>query len=358
MLKSRLTTLGVTAVALVAGASVAAAAPAGAATHGSAKWGIALQTASSANFPYFSAGAVVSASNAWAFEAADANVKPVAYLLSGGKWRQQSSFPGVKGQFVVSAFAPASNDVWAFTQGTSPRALRFSGRWKVLKTFSKPINSGLALSATDAWVFGDAFPPELGNLHYNGKTWANTGGPALQGASALSANSLWAYGMNEVAHWNGHSWSATSVKRLLPKGNEVCGSGSLTGIYAASARNVYAIGAGGCPDGQGPFILLHYNGHKWSKVNVGKSINADPLAIISDGSGGVWITALTGAPPISFIEHYANGKLTKASLPVTHLALIGGAATAAHTTTAFAFGSHNNAVEPTKSAGLILRYGS
>ncbi len=357
MRKIRLAALGAGVITFIAGTGAASAAPASAAPHGPAKWTVALKTAASANFPYFSAGAALSATSAWAFEGADAGVKPVAYRLNGTQW-QKAPFPGVKGVFVVSASIISSTDAWAFTQGQKPTVLRYDGHWTVIKTFSKPVTSGLAISSTDAWVFGTPFAPELGNMHYDGRTWTKTGGPALEGASALSASSIWAYGLNEVAHWNGRAWRATSVKSLLPAAGGACSPGFLSGIHAISAANVYAIGAGGCPDGQGPFVLLHYNGSKWSLLNIGTPIAADPLAIIGDGSDGVWITALTGAPPVGFIEHYANGKLTSAALPASHMSLIGGGAIGAHTTTAFIFGSINNAIPPTKSSAAILRYGS
>jgi hypothetical protein len=357
MHKFRSAALGAGAITLLASAGLAAAIPASATARSSASWGITYKTASSANFPYFSAGSASSATSAWAFLAEDANVKPAAYQLSGGRWHPEP-FPGAKANFVVSASDLSGSDAWAFTQGTNPRALHYNGhKWSALKSFSKPISSALGLSAKDAWVFGLAYAPKLGNVHYNGHTWASTGGPALQGASALSASSIWAYGLNEVAHWNGKSWKATSVKNLLPKSTDVCAAGSLDGIYAISAKSVYAIAGGGCPDYEGPFILLHYNGSKWSLVKT-PTLYANPVSITGDGSGGVWIASLSGAPPTGYLDHYSNGKLTALKLPAKHMSFLGGVDLAPHSKTAFVFGSINNTQPPTKSAGAILRYGS
>jgi len=40
----------------------------------------------------------------------------------------------------------------------------------------------------------------------------------------------------------------------------------LAGIFAQSADSVYAIGNGGRQDEGGPLVILHWNGHQWSKV--------------------------------------------------------------------------------------------
>src|SRR6185437_15348398 len=127
--------------------------------------------------------------------------------------------------------------------------------WNVVKTFTQPINSGLTLSPTDTWVFGEPFSPSLGTLHYNGRTWTKLAtGAGLEGASALSATSIWAYGVSSVAHFNGHAWKRTSVARLLPKSNKICGPGFVSAIVAVSATSVYAAGAACCQDGQGPLV--------------------------------------------------------------------------------------------------------
>jgi hypothetical protein len=357
MLKVRSAAIIVATITAVAG-GVMAAAPAGAAPRAGASWHIT-ESVKGANYPSFSAGAAASATSAWAFLVYDANVNPAAYQLSGKSWHKES-FPGQRGERVVAASDPASSDVWAFTQSGSSfggRALQFNGHsWKSVKTFSEPISSGLALASNDVWVFGTSFPPELGNIHYNGHTWANTHGPLLQGASALSAKNIWGYGTSDVAHWNGSKWKATSVSKLLPKGNEVCGPGVLDGIYAASGSNVVATAASGCPDGGGATIVLHYNGSSWSKV--ANKFFGDALTVIGDGSGGAWVACEAGAPPTSFILHYSRGKLTKVSEPGKYIDFFA-AAIGQHTTAALIFGTQSNALlNPTKSNAVVLEYES
>lgn len=355
--------VGSAAAAMVIGiggsaAGLAAAAPATAGAQASAAWHIA-KTVAGPNFPSFTAAAAASGTSAWAFETPGGNAKPRAYQLTGRNW-QLRSFPGKQGEVILAASASSGSNVWAFTNrgGSTSRVLRFNGHgWRQVKVFGKLINSGLAISPTNVWVFGETFPPSLGAVHYNGHSWVKSAG-GLAGASALSANSIWAYGMASVAHWNGSKWRSTSVAKLLPKGNQVCGPGFLAGIDALSARNVVAVGAGGCPDGGGPLVLLHYNGSRWSRV-ASKHLNADPVGLISDGVGGLWIPLATGAPPSSFMERYAHGTLSQVKLPISeqHLALFG-AAIGRHTTAALTFGLSRKSFTATTSTAVILRFGS
>jgi hypothetical protein len=340
-------------------AGLAAAAPASAGAHASAAWHIA-KTVPGPNFPIFTAAAAASGTSAWAFEAPGGNAKPRAYQLSGRTWKLRS-FPGKQDEQIFAASAPSSSNVWAFTtlNGSTSRVLRFDGNgWRQVKAFGEVINSGLALSPTNVWVFGAAFGPSLGAVHYNGHTWTKSA-RGLLGASALSARSIWAYGKSSVAHWNGSTWRSTSVGRLLPKGNQVCGPGLLAGIDALSARDVFAVAKGGCPDGEGPLVLLHYNGSRWSKVAPSKHINADPVGLIDDGMGGLWIPLASGAPASGLMEHYAHGKLSQVKLPISeqHIELIG-AAIGQRTTAALAFGLSRKSFTASTSTAVILRYGT
>ena len=340
-------------------AGLAAAPPAAAGAHAPAAWHIA-KTVSGPNFPAFIAAAAASGTSAWAFLEPGGNSKPRAYQLTGTTW-QVRPFPGQVNETVMAASASSSSNVWAFTvtEHSTSRVLRFNGHsWQQVKVFHQLITSGLVLSPTDVWVFGEPFSPSLGAVHYNGHTWTKSA-RGLVGASALSAHSIWAFGGSNVAHWNGSKWRTTSVARLLPKSNQVCGPGFVAGIDALSSRDVFAVADGGCPDGGGPFLLLHYNGSRWSKVAPSKRINAHPVAVISDGMGGIWIPMVTGAPGSSFMEHYAHGTLSRVALPISqsHLALVG-AAIGQHTTAAIAFGLSRKSFNSNTSTAVILRYGS
>lgn len=334
-----------------AAGAVALAAAMPAASAASASWHSAFKVSGS-NFPQFTAVTATSASNAWAFENRGSNA-PVAYQLSGSTWKSHA-FPAASGDFVVSASSSSASNVWAFTfQG---QVLRFNGSsWAKEKKFSKEINSGVVLSSTDVWIFGS---PGTGTYHYDGHTWTHsTSGSGLNGGSALSASSIWAYGGTSVAHWNGSTWTKTSVASLLPKNTQLSHS-FMAGIYAASASNVYAVGSGGRQDEGGPLVLLHYNGHAWSKVAENTGLGG-PVGVIPDGSGGLWIPVDTGVPGSGSMEHYAGGKLSSAKLPFSpaHLALLG-VAIGKGTTAAYAAGYTRTSFSAKTTTAEILRYGT
>jgi hypothetical protein len=135
-------------------------------------WHTAL-TVKNPNFPSFTAVTAVSSTSAWAFESTDGQpAKPVAYRLTGSTWARRA-FPGRTGEDIIAATSSASDNVWAFTD--KHRALRYNGHaWTASHTFTKAIGSGLAISRTDVWVFGEPFVPGsgLGSWHYNGSRWS------------------------------------------------------------------------------------------------------------------------------------------------------------------------------------------
>jgi hypothetical protein len=333
------------AVALVAAAAAgtvltaAMPAPAGRARS----WHVVVKFADGYQFG-FSAVAATSRRNAWAF--GEVGISAVAYHLSGSSWKKRP-FPNDE---VVNASATSAGNVWAF--GTE-QALRYNGTtWSTVKSFSQEVSSGLAISSRDAWVFTGS----SALWRYNGSSWSKTRARhRLFGGSALSPASVWAYGEKRVGHWNGKSWSWTSVARLLPRNTSLSIS-DLTGIYAASRRNVYAIGSGGRESIGGALVVLHYDGRRWKRVGFNSKLGT-PLSVVPDGSGGVWITEGVGPFCQSAIEHYAHGRLTTAKLPYRpeHICLPaaahmpGSTQTLAVGYTRKSFTSHR--------AAVILRYG-
>jgi len=311
-------------------------------------WHVSLQV-TGAGGPAFSAVAATSGSSAWAFEFVGGKA-PAAYKLSGSGWKRRA-FPGGVNDLVTSASAASASNVWAFTfQG---RVLRFNGtKWSTVKKFSRPIMSGLAISGTDVWVFGS---PGVGTWHFNGHGWARSrSGKGLQGASALSAKNIWAYGGTSVAHWNGRTWTKTSLASLLPKNTQLSHSG-LLGIYAAAPKSVYVIGSGQRQDEGGPLVLLHFNGSAWRKAGEVSSLG-DPVAVIPDGHGGLWIPVGTGSPREASMEHYSHGTLSSVRLPVpsARLTLLG-AAIGKNTTAALTVGVMRRSGG--RLTAIILRFG-
>ena len=273
---------------------------------------------------------------AWAFESTASSariLKPYAWRLIGSRWTR-ASFPGKTGEEVTSATSTSAADVWAVaTDFTRSRVLRWDGRrWVVTGSIPRVLGDVVAVSGRDAWVFGRFAPYEA--WHYNGRRWLSVrSGHGLYAGSALSPSGIWAAGGTQVAHWNGRTWSRTSVARLLPPPGQL-NMPALTGIYAQSRTSVWAIGTAGDESIGGPVAVLHFNSKRWRRVALRQALGG-PGPVIPDGNGGLWI-------PVTFdpgnyttaMLHYTGGHLRPVALPalprgtvlrITDLAAVPGA---------------------------------
>ena len=325
-----------------------------------ASWKI-IETVHGSSGPNFTAVTATGPATAWAFETFQASsAKPVAWRLTGSGW-STAPFPGLAGEQVSAAGSSAATDVWAITaNGTSSRALHWNGTsWAAAGKFHANIDAVTVLSSHDVWVFGSPFVPGSGgSWHYNGHSWSRvSSGHGLFSGSAGPHGGVWAIAATSIARWNGHAWSRTSVKGLLPPDTKFNRS-ALTGIYASSSKDVWAVGSGMTMDEGGPTVLLHYNGHSWGRVAEVKSDDAVLETIIPDGSGGLWIP-VPSLPARPFVLlHYAGGHLQKAALPVagSKLNLVALAAIP-HTAKAFGVGfTHRKGNLGLGVAATILEY--
>lgn len=312
-------------------------------------------------FGGFTAVTAVGRSGGWAFNQGSV---PTAWRLSGSTWTQVK-FPGQPNEVVVAAGATSATDVWAFTGGgAQSRALQWNGRtWTVQRSFSRQIGGAVVISPSDVWVFGQPYFPGtgLGAWHYNGRTWSQVGsGHGLQGGSALGANDIWAVDGADVAHWNGSTWSRTSVAHLLPA-KQLLNNPMLTGIFAVSRDNVYAIGSGDLQDEGGPMVVLHWNGRQWSKVAAGNfGFGVQPLAqASSDGHGGLWIPMPGVDGQKSYLLHYSAGRLSQVTLPGGASRLSVDVVTLIPGTTSLLGGGDTHAADSpgTDVVAVILKYG-
>jgi hypothetical protein len=249
----------------------------------------------------------------WAF----LNDSTVAYERTGAtSWKKVAS-PGGAAGAVKTAGASSPSNVWAAFQATSggTRLYRWNGaKWTLAKTFTKGDVTGVSvLGPADVWVFGGASGTD-GVFHFNGRTWTQVAA-SLQGGSALSDKSVWAFNSTQIAYYNGRKWTAASVAKLLPPATMHTPS-YLTGVIALAPNNVYATGDGVDTPRGGPGVLLHYNGHSWSRVaESGTFETAAGKALTSDGHVGVWIAAYSLPGYYPGLWHYSAGKLTSQALP-------------------------------------------
>jgi hypothetical protein len=344
----------------IAAVAVAGCAPAAVAAQVSAtpSWHIVKRVSDNGSNGVFTAVTAAGQNGGWAF---DGYSKATAWQRNGSTWTQVP-FPSQNLEMVAAADASSPNDVWAFTQkfGLS-RALRWNGReWAVMGSFPRSIGGAVVLSPSDVWVFGTPDLPgaDLGARHYDGHSWTQVAsGSGLEGGSGLSAGDIWAFDGADVAHWNGSTWSRTSVASLLPA-KQLLNGPMLTGIYEQSPTNVYAIGNGNLQDEGGPFVLLHWNGSAWSKVAGGNYGFGTLQQFSPDGHGGLWLPMPGADGGKSYVLHYVGGHLTVASLPdspnklnVNAVALVPG------TSQVLAVGDTHDAANPGAGVvGVILQY--
>ena len=239
---------------------------------------------------------------------------------AGATWKKVP-FPGTANEEVAYAAASSPANVWAFGDNgfNGSRVLRWTGsRFAVVKTFGGNISAASVLGPRDVWVYGlpaGGGVPAIGVWHYNGQTWSRVG-KNISGGSALNDHDVWGFTTTSVEHWNGSTWTATPVNRLLPpRDPHGLNDPQVVGILALSDSNVYAIGNGNRQDEGGPVVVLHFNGHKWSSLATGQfGFGPDFGQFSSDGSGGLWLAMQGSAGGPSFFVHYADRKFTKAAV--------------------------------------------
>ena len=353
----------VSAGALAAGGVTAAGqAPVAAAVRPDAGgWRIALRV-SGPNAPYFSAVTATGPASGWAFEGFQfgGTDRAAAWQLTGRGWHR-AAFPGRPGELVTRAAAASPGNVWAIAQdfpGPTTRVLHWDGtRWSVARQFRRAAGGVAVLGPRNVWVFGFGFGARsLGAWHWNGHRWtAPPSGHGLTAGRGLAADDVWAVGGRLVAHWNGHRWERTSVAALLPR-KAVTVHPRLVDIYEQSPSSVWAVGSGYREQGGGPVVVLHFDGHAWSRTAQGSAGN--PAQIVPDGSGGLWIPV----PAIDGIDgadgqimHLTGGHLTPAPLPVSpEEASVQSIANVPGTTRSFAAGFTHARFDPTFNVRAVL----
>jgi hypothetical protein len=345
-----------------AGSGRHAAGPAGAAgLHGAASWKV-VKMAGGSGAPDFTAVTATGTTSAWAFETRTEGVaRPATWRLSESVWSRMA-FPGHSGEQVVAAGSSSAANVWAVAASFSrSRTLRWNGsKWAVRGSIPAAIDDVAVISSANVWAFASPFSPgRPGPWHYNGHSWRHlASGRGLSAASALSRRSIWAVGGRSVAHWNGHRWSMKSVASLLPADTEFSHS-MLTGIYARSAKDVWAVGTGGRMDEGGPAVVLHYNGRRWSRAALDAASSDPALAqVVPDGPGGLWIPVPSSDGIPGRMLRYSGGHLRAVAMPIAGARLsVEATAALPRSAGALAVGNVHRRNDPgTGQSAVILRY--
>ena len=276
----------------------------------SAGWHVTDTITSSSSRPSY-LGAIVATgkTSGYVFTWAPGSARPAAYERTGATTWKRVPFPGDDGERVVTATATSRTDVWAFSGLANQGSRAFElvkGKWTVVKTFSLPIASATVLSSKDVWVFGTAYDSgaaRLGVYHYDGHSWTRVSS-TLGDGYAVSDTDVWASTHGTIENYNGHKWTATSIARLLPRDKN---SKLVDGITALSARNVYVLASDFTGDETAALYVLHYDGHKWSRVAQNYGFGTGSLS--RDGEGGFYFTAFQHDGGNRALLHYLDSRL-------------------------------------------------
>jgi hypothetical protein len=227
-----------------------------------------------------------SATDVWAVGYAESNgFTAVTVHYNGTSWKMVPSVGGITE--LTSVVDVSSKDAWAVGTGSGGGAsygltLHWDGKsWsssgEIYPSDNTQLLSVTASSATNAWLAGGA---DFANgeiiEHYNGTSWKltekgmNPNGQEIGADSmaTLSATNTWAAGCigptvtTAVAHYGG-TWKFQPTP-TEPPANWSC----LYGISVTSQTNAWAVGAYQDTSALDHYVMLHYNGTKWTRVVV------------------------------------------------------------------------------------------
>jgi len=255
--------------------------------------------------------------------------RPLLYHFAGGRWHLVR-VPGQAGTSVQDIAGTSASNVWA-TIASGDAVARVSSRgWSITSFGPAPVSRVCGIVTTgrkNTWVFTSDLASSKGLAHhYNGSTWkttklpaAATNGSGTEPASASSARNVWTWAYNartgkyETMRFNGSRWLIVSLPaHLAPAGQQI----QPQSMLAVSRMNVWATAYTTSLGVAGPVILLHWQGHRWSKVAGPRPSGALLGPIARDGRGGIWLGAVTQASAPEIL-HYRNGTWKTYQVPAS-----------------------------------------
>jgi len=272
--------------------------------------------------------AALSSCNAWAvgyYSTGTADQTLIEHW-NGTSWQVvPSPDPGGSANYnaLADVAAISAADVWAvgtYSNGTADQTLieHWNGTsWTAVpspdpSTADNELAGVAASSATNVWAVGReyAVPPDGGEgpphtliEHWNGNSWRVVSSPnptswdQLGAVAATSTSNAWAVGLDFtrsgaektlIEHWNGTAWQQVASPN---RAASTPVADSLSGVTAASAANVWAVG--GYFNGAGGQTLAeHWNGTNWTIVpspDPGGSAHSNALAGVAfTPTGTAW----------------------------------------------------------------------
>jgi hypothetical protein len=274
--------------------------------------------------------------NVWAvgsFTPAAGGTRTLIEHFTGKSWavvHSPNPFTGPGAQDELNAVGGTSaSDLWAAGfdfEGNIAQGLfaHFNGTtWKAAPPLAAAgipdFEAVSAVSPSDVWAVGTSLSVEDSTLaaHWDGHTWQVVTTPCLNGTTivlqedacrqsqneltgvtAVATNNVWASGFETessgfhvpyVLHWNGTTWSLTMTPN--PGQGQGLAGGSLFGITAVSASDVWAVGHSQDNAGTITTLTERFNGSTWSAIpspNPGLLGNDTLFGVASAGGGQVF----------------------------------------------------------------------
>jgi len=230
------------------------------------------------------------------------------------RWHSSTLPTGLR-SWISSASVVRPGDIWAVTY-LGGKVLHFNGvawavkpkgRWNPRARFT----SILAFGPQNVWLFGSRgdHHPGAGTWHLSGTKWTQIKGTNsfITKASATSPSDMWGFGgigraNNALLHFTGGKW-------VHEKPSSLAGF-TYSFVFVLGPRNVWVSGAvGGTPE------VAHYDGHGWTAIVMPSLVPATGMC--RDGSGGLWVIANPGFGPSFVLDLSAQGVWTTAPVSST-----------------------------------------
>lgn len=163
-----------------------------------------------------------------------------------------------------------------------------------------PLWEVAALSSSDVWAVGGAYPGRPVIAHWDGSKLQTQSFPWKNGylaaLAAVSSRDVWAVGATDtgsplIVHWDGRAWQPAH----LP----VIKDGWLNDVVALSASDVWAVGGGLASNRP---LVLHWNGTRWGVLDLRWKVaphGSDLRAIAATSTHDVWAAGAKGLDAIS-----------------------------------------------------------
>ncbi|HEX9987286.1 MAG TPA: S-layer homology domain-containing protein [Chloroflexia bacterium] len=213
---------------------------------------------------------------------------------------------------------------------TQPLVEHWQGSaWSIVETpvfYQAQLWGVTGIAADDVWAVGDydnetTYQPLI--LHWDGSVWSQIASPApgtfgtLRGIAANSASDVWAVGtyfdsdrgdQALITHWDGQDWS------LIPSPNASTGQGILTSVAAISTSDVWAVGYSG--NSTRRVFILHWDGTGWNVVP-GPNTSDDYVLTSISALSAADIWAVGDGPDGGFALHWNGTQWNDVAIPDT-----------------------------------------